>query len=135
MRPGPGRGRRTWLTVRNFAAAGAALEWDHGRTYIIQHDFLPFGLHIVKVVLIRAGSVTHHSDSNQRCVELAFLVRANTDPVAKPGYVPTLQVTVPTLASGLRPRGHYMLFLVTDAGGISIPATTPRVTAPWVEIE
>jgi hypothetical protein len=101
------------------AASGSAWEWFYGQTYGVSYMALPFGVTVQKATLLRAGSVTHHSDGNQRCVELQFVPVADTDP-------PLLQVTVPTKQSYLLPRGHYMLFLVTNQG-------TPS-TAAWVQI-
>jgi hypothetical protein len=106
-------------TILNQAAGGSAWDWFYGQTYGVSYTALPFGVTVQKVTLLRAGSVTHHSDGNQRCVELQFQPVADTDP-------PLLQVTVPTKQSYLLPRGHYMLFLVTNQG-------TPSPAA-WVQI-
>jgi hypothetical protein len=72
---------------------------------------------------MRAGSVTHHCDPNQRCVELAFTLAVDVDP---PTGFSACTVAAPSKASYLLPRGYYMLFLVTNQG-------TPSQAA-WVLI-
>ncbi|MEZ5965544.1 MAG: galactose oxidase early set domain-containing protein [Planctomycetota bacterium] len=82
--------------------------WPYGSPQNVTHSTLPLGVSIAKVTLMRVGSVTHHADINQRCVELPFTV-----PATPPS---TVRVAVPTKASYLLPRGFYMLFLVTSQG-------------------
>lgn len=94
-------------------AAGATLSWSYGTQNPVGYVTLPFGISIAKVVLMRAGSVTHHCDPNQRCVELAFTLAPDVDP---PTGFSACTVAVPSKASYLLPRGYYMLFLVTNQG-------------------
>lgn len=79
---------------------------------------------ISQVVLTRPGSVTHHADTNQRCVRLNFT------PLAIGGQS-LVRVTMPTKASGILPRGYYMLWLVTNQ-----TVTTQGVpsVAAWVRV-
>jgi hypothetical protein len=94
-------------------AAGATLAWSYGSQQSVGYVTLPFGVSVAKVVLMRPGSVTHHCDPNQRCVELTFNLLPDVDP---PTGFSALTVAVPTKASYLLPRGYYMLFLVTNQG-------------------
>jgi len=70
---------------------------------------------------MRPGSVTHHSDGNQRCVELD-----KTTP--QPGK---LRIIMPTKSAGILPRGYYMLFIVNN-----VIQTTQGVPSKafWVEV-
>jgi len=104
-------------------AAGATLPWGYGTQQSVGYATLPFGVSVARIVLMRAGSVTHHCDPNQRCVELAFNLLPDVDP---PTGFSALTVSVPTKASYLLPRGYYMLYLVTNQG-------TPSEAA-WVLI-
>ena len=62
----------------------------------------------------------HHSDSNQRLVQLNFQHVSDG----------TIQVTVPTLASGIiLPRGIYMLFLLSLQDGVLVPSV-----AEWAKV-
>jgi hypothetical protein len=70
---------------------------------------------IASVVLMKAGSVTHSFDMDQRYVGLSFTTGA-------PG---SLSVTAPA-NSNIAPPGYYMLFLVNQAG-------TPSL-ASWVQV-
>ncbi len=94
---------------------GSAWDWFYGGNYIVSFDPLPLGVEVTRAVLARPGSVTHHSDGNQRIVELT---------VNNPGDG-TLMIDVPT-NNYVLPRGYYMLFLLTDQG-------VPSVAA-WVRI-
>ncbi len=82
---------------------------------VIQHQQLPRGGQVAKVVLMRAASTTHHSDSDQRYVELSVVQKTPT----------SISVT-PPWDSNAAPRGYYMLFVVTKAG---IPSE-----ASWVRL-
>lgn len=62
-----------------------------------------------RAVLVKPMSVTHHTDSHQRLVDLDFGVRD----------AGTLQVTAPGAAT-LAPPGYYMLFLVDRCGVPSV---------------
>ena len=71
---------------------------------------------IASVVLMKAGSVTHSFDMDQRYVGLTFTAGQTAG---------TLTVTGPP-DSNIAPPGYYMLFLVNKAG-------TPSVAA-WVQV-
>jgi hypothetical protein len=96
--------------ITNAAPAGGAIICTQGGTCEITYQNLPFPLTIDKVVLLRPGSVTHHADTNQRCVELNFSV----DLPVPGGPDALVTATIPTKNSGLLPRGYYLLFLVTN---------------------
>jgi hypothetical protein len=84
----------------------------------------PTGATIAKVVLMRPGSTTHHSDFDQRYVELEFEVSASSSLafMAPPGP------PSPALAgTNAAPPGWYMLFLVSSQG---VPST-----AGWVNLQ
>jgi Domain of unknown function (DUF1929) len=74
----------------------------------------PDAANIASVVLMKAGSVTHSFDMDQRYVGLTFSASATN-----------LTVTGPP-DSNIAPPGYYMLFLVNKAG-------TPSV-ASWVQV-
>lgn len=74
----------------------------------------PDGANISSVVLMKAGSVTHSFDMDQRYVGLTFAVDSGS-----------LTVTGPP-NSNIAPPGYYMLFLVNKAG-------TPSL-ASWVQV-
>jgi hypothetical protein len=62
--------------IFNPPSHGLWWTWARGSTQYVQHVAFDEGtlLNIDKVVLMRAGSVTHHADVNQRCVQLDFTV-------------------------------------------------------------
>ena len=110
----------------SWASPGALLlNWN--TVYQIEHDPLPVGVTISRLVLMRPCSVTHHSDMDQRYVEL--------DNVKMLPPIPedTVQVRTPTApaagsvrGSTVAPRGYYMAFLVASNGQVS--------TAKWVRL-
>lgn len=77
---------------------------------------------ILKVTLVRLGSVTHSFNANQRFLKLNFT-----------GGNGSLQVTAPPNAQQC-PPGHYMLFVINNAGVPSVakmvqvlPASAPEI--------
>jgi hypothetical protein len=78
----------------------------HGAAFIVGS---PDAATINKVTLIRLPSVTHAFDQNQRFLELAFARKT----------IGQLEVTVPTNPN-LLPPGHYMLFILNEAGTPSV---------------
>lgn len=74
----------------------------------------PDALDISSVTLIKAGSITHEVDTDQRSVPLSF--------TATDGAI-TAQAPV---NANLAPPGHYMLFIVNSNGVPSI--------APWIHV-
>ncbi len=102
---------------------GSAAEYtfQYGGTYPVSYAMNQDGVSIAKVVLMRPGSVTHHADPNQRCVELNFI---HAD-----GNV--INVILPTKQSGRLPRGYYMMFFIS-----SQTVTTQGIPseAAWVHV-
>ncbi len=107
--------------IRFPAAPGSALDWRYGAVRSVQYVAPPAGTSIASMALVRAGSVTHHCDPNQRVVNLSFQYVPPPE-----GGDPALQLTVPA-NSNLLPEGYYMLFLVDNHG-------TPSV-ATWVQVQ
>lgn len=77
----------------------------------------PNAADIAKIVLVRPMAVTHQTDSEQRVIELLPLVHLTST---------TLGLTAPDGGHPhpIAPRGHYMLFIINNAG---IPSV-----AEWV---
>ncbi|MCA8976155.1 MAG: DUF1929 domain-containing protein [Planctomycetes bacterium] len=84
---------------------------NYGATYTIQCNNLgPEGLSLAKAVLMSPGAMTHHSDMHARYFELS----------AEESSVTSSYITFVAPNNDREvPRGIYMLFLVTDEGGIS----------------
>ena len=78
------------------------IEIQYGTTFSVES---PNAVDIEKVVLLRPGCVTHHTDPNQRLVELAF----ELDGTGR------LAVELEVDAS-VAPPGYYMLFIVNREG-------------------
>jgi hypothetical protein len=74
----------------------------------------PNAADIEKIALIRAGAVTHSTDTEQRYVGLNFSVSGNNITASGP------------VSANLAPPGYYMLFLVDSAGVPSV--------ASWVQV-
>lgn len=97
-----------------------------GTTYSLQYLPMPPGLHVDRVVLMRPCSITHHSDMDQRYVELE---EATTPPPPN-----TITVKTPPAPTGgttqgsiVAPAGWYMMFLISNTG-------TPSIAA-WVQLQ
>lgn len=121
-------------TIPQFQHAWSApgiMNVTWGTDYVIPHAPLPVGVAISRVVLMRPCSTTHHSDMDQRYVELetippqpGVIVLPNSITVrmpAAPNWAGTLQGSVTT------PPGCYMAFLVTTQG-------TPS-QAKWIRLQ
>jgi hypothetical protein len=82
------------------------------------------GVTIAKVVLMRPGSTTHHSDFDQRYVQLDFELHDNSTLsfTAPPGWPGPTRV-----GTNAAPPGWYMLFLVSSQGVPSL--------AGWVRLQ
>ncbi|HEY9431236.1 MAG TPA: galactose oxidase-like domain-containing protein [Blastocatellia bacterium] len=78
---------------------------NYGKTFFVQ---TPNATSITKVTLIRLSSVTHAFNQNQRINHLGFTQGAGG-----------LNVTAP-MNGNLCPPGHYMLFILNDAGVPSV---------------
>lgn len=82
---------------------------SYGAQGVVRHAALPQGRSISKVVFIRPGSTTHHSDYDQRYKSLEITASGAT----------AAAFTMPTDANEL-PPGYYMVFLISDQ---NIPST------------
>ncbi len=122
----------TGLTRPDFAGAWSRsnppgwIAMQFGQTYVIDHAPLPVGVTVSRVVLMRPCSTTHHSDMDQRYVELVPVV------YKPPQYSPPDTITVrapvgPTTSSMEAPPGFYMAFLISSQG---IPSQ-----AKWVLLQ
>ena len=80
------------------------------------------GTTIQKVTLVRAGSVTHHHDGNQRCVQLNMVLSDNN----------RVRIFIPALEHGILPRGYYMLFLVNNQAVVTQGVSS---VGHWVRVE
>jgi hypothetical protein len=85
-------------TVMNYFESGPT-------QYQITFTQLPAGVSVQKVVLVRPGSVTHHSDFDQRLLRLQITAQSFN---SVRFYAPQ--------NSKHAPRGYYMLFAVTNEG-------------------
>ncbi len=81
----------------------------HGSTFEIG---TPQPCDIAKVVMVRPMAVTHHTDTEQRVIQLTFTQSGAT----------TLSVNAPNghLPHGMAPRGYYMLFILNNSGVPSV---------------
>ena len=100
--------------TRPSIAAGAPTSITYGQSFSVP---TPDAANIASVVLMKAGSVTHSFDMDQRYVGLSFTAGATGSA--------SLIVTGPP-DSNIAPPGYYMLFLVNKSG-------TPSVAA-WVQV-
>ncbi len=79
--------------------------------------YSPGDLKLRRVVLLPAGSTTHHSDMGQRLVDLELLDEAVGSVQFNPPYN---QCASPNPTHSCAPPGYYMLFLVADNGTPSV---------------
>jgi hypothetical protein len=100
---------------RPSIASGAPSSLAYGQSFTIP---TPDASTIASVVLMKAGSVTHSFDMDQRYVGLSFSVETGANSAG-------LTVAGPP-NSNIAPPGYYMLFLVNKAG-------TPSI-ASWVQV-
>jgi hypothetical protein len=100
--------------TRPSIAAGAPGSITYGQSFSVPS---PDASNIASVVLMKAGSMTHSFDMDQRYVGLSFTAGATNSG--------SLTLTGPP-NSNIAPPGYYMLFLVDKAG-------TPSV-ASWVQV-
>jgi hypothetical protein len=100
--------------TRPIIAAGAPYSITYGQLFSVP---TPDAANIASVNLMKAGSVTHSFDMDQRYVGLSFTASATGSA--------SLTVTGPP-DSNIAPPGYYMLFLVNKAG-------TPSI-ASWVQV-
>ncbi len=99
------------LATRPTIGANAPAAITYGASFNLP---TPQASSIASVVLMKAGSVTHSFDMDQRYVGLPFTAAAGS-----------LTVTAPP-NSNIAPPGYYMMFLVNQAG-------TPSL-ASWVQV-
>lgn len=108
---------------------GGVEQIQYNQIFKIKHEVVP-GVAINKVVLIRPGSVTHGSNSDQRYIELEIIQPVEEEVVEgeimarMPPRAPGHLAWQPTDVTG--PPGFYMLFLVTTS---RVPSE-----AAWVEL-
>jgi hypothetical protein len=98
--------------TRPQSASNSPSSISYGQSFTLSP---PDASTIASVVLMKAGSVTHSFDMDQRYVGLSFTMGASG----------SLSVTAPA-NSNIAPPGYYMLFLVNQAG-------TPSI-ASWVQV-
>lgn len=110
-------GTRPWFDGTWAAPGTLTLSWN--TLYQIQYLDLPVGVTISRVVFMRPCSVTHHSDMDQRYVELETVKMV-------PPMDNTIQVRTPSAptsgamrGSTVAPRGYYIAFLVATNGMVS----------------
>ncbi len=101
--------------TRPSIGAGAPASVTYGQPFTVP---TPDAANIASVVLMKAGSVTHSFDMDQRYVGLTFAAQGS-------GTSASLAVNGPP-NSNIAPPGYYMLFLVNKAG-------TPSM-ASWVQV-
>ena len=101
--------------TRPSIGPGAPASLTYGQSLTVP---TPDASSIASVVLMKAGSVTHSFDMDQRYVGLSFSVEAGASSAS-------LTVSGPP-NSNIAPPGYYMLFLVNKAG-------TPSL-ATWVQV-
>jgi hypothetical protein len=101
------------LATRPRISVGAPGSITYAQSFSVP---TPDAADIASVVLMKAGSVTHSFDMDQRYVGLSFTAGQGSG---------TLTVTGPP-DSNIAPPGYYMLFLVNKAG-------TPSL-ASWVQV-
>jgi galactose oxidase-like protein len=112
--------------VRPAFAVAPPTTLSFDTTYSIQYTPMAPGLQVERVVLMRPCSITHHSDMDQRYVELVeatTLPPPNTIIVKTPSWNPTSTSQGAVVA----PPGWYMMFLISNVG-------TPSVAA-WVQLQ
>jgi hypothetical protein len=85
---------------------GAPAEAGFGESFLVNS---PDALKVVRVTLVRLGSVTHAFDQSQRFVELSFRRVAEG-----------LSIQAP-INGAMAPPGPYLLTLLDDAG---VPSTS-----------
>lgn len=107
-------------TVPAFAGLWAPpgfMQLNFNTTYTIDHASLPAGVTIRALVLMRPCSITHHSDFDQRYVELA-----PSDAYESPDQIQVTTPPQPVFTTGNNPGfvrvmpGYWMAFLVTSQG-------------------
>lgn len=84
-------------------------EVHHGHCFTIK---TPYPCKIAKVVMVRPMAVTHQTDSEQRVIQLPFVVTGDTE----------LSATAPNgwYPHSIAPRGWYMVFLIGPDGVPSV---------------
>jgi hypothetical protein len=92
-----------------------------GQTYSFVTTFAGFGLGAEKIVLMRPGMATHHSDMEQRYIELPV-----QEILELPDGSGLELVVAPPATENHAPPGYYMAFAVT---GLGVPSV-----AAWVQV-
>lgn len=94
-----------------IAAVSPGMQVAYGATFRIT---TPQAASIRQVAIMRPGAVTHHTDTEQRYIELGFLAPAGNDIAA---------TMVPASESNLVTPGYYMLWIIDEHG---IPCANAR---------
>jgi galactose oxidase len=111
-----------------IVGAPETLVTTYGAQHWIEHAPLPAGVVVERAVLMPPASVTHHTDMQQRYVELE---RAPNAPQQVGANTRTL-FRMPRNANHA-PKGYYMLFLVTSPQGAGSRGTPSE--ASWVLLQ
>ena len=96
-----------------WSVNGAATAYllAHGQQFVVDCTGLPpTTTNLAKIVLTAPGSVTHHTDMHQRCIELA----SSVDPLQPTNNCRRL-AQIP-FSDKTAPHGYYMLWAVTNHG-------------------
>ena len=105
-----------------FDSTRPAYLLTYNQQFIVQCSGLPVATtNLAKIVLTAPGSVTHHTDMHQRCIELASAV----DPLQPGAHDRRLAQMPPNDKHA--PRGYYMLWALTNHGVPSV--------ATWIYIQ
>lgn len=83
--------------------------------YAASFNGLHPGISVARVVLMAPGSTTHHSDFDQRYVELE-IVAGSQNSTSVAFWPPGDWCTTPSASPTCAPRGYYMLFLISNLG-------------------
>ncbi len=100
---------------------------DYDTTYSIQYAPMPIGMSVDRVVLMRPCSITHHSDMDQRYVELEELSATAPPDTIVIKTPPTPNPFGTTQGSIVAPPGFYLMFLISNTGVPSV--------AKWVHLQ
>ncbi len=104
--------------TRPTISSVSATQVYYDRSFTVE---TPQAAAITKVALMRPGAPTHHTDSEQRLVDMQFVRGGNE-----------LTVTVPN-NSNLLPPGYYMLFILDEPNVSGTPRLRPS-EAEWVQV-
>jgi hypothetical protein len=110
-----GAARPEIAAVNNVAVPDGTPTLAWGETVSISLGVGTSFADVGRVTLVRLGSVTHQNDMDQRHLDLGCFWESGTDPERRP----LVAVNGPE-DGNVAPPGHYMLFLITEAGTPSV---------------